>query len=136
VATRNAPPTLTLHGFAYSDYDNLPEHVLLHKGVPFGEHLVYPSGEGYERVSPARKVPVLTTEDGRHLSEASVLREYLEDAYPERPLLPADPRARDHVRRVMRLAELPESRRVDADAEANREDFFASIASRHRGDPP
>lgn len=97
---------LTLHGFSYSNYYNIPKHVLLHKGVPFEEHLVYPSGEGYERFSPARKVPSLTTEDGRHLSEASVLCEYLEDAFPQRPLLPADPWARNHVRQIMRMAEL------------------------------
>jgi glutathione S-transferase len=97
---------LTLHGFSYSNYYNIPKHVLLHKGIPFEEHLVYPSGEGYEQVSPARKVPSLTTADGRHLSEASVLCEYLEDAYPERPLLPTDPWARNHVRQIMRMAEL------------------------------
>ncbi|MEE4362145.1 MAG: glutathione S-transferase family protein [Pseudomonadales bacterium] len=97
---------LTLHGFSYSNYYNIPKHALLYKRVPFEEDLVYPSGEGYARFSPAKKVPSLTTEDGRHLSEAAVLCEYIEDAYPEPALLPADPWARNHVRQIMHMAEL------------------------------
>ncbi|HSG88801.1 MAG TPA: glutathione S-transferase family protein [Pseudomonadales bacterium] len=97
---------LTLHGFSYSNYYNIPKHVLLHKGVPFEEALVYPSASGYERFSPARKVPSLTTADGRHLSEAAVLCEYIEDAYPEPALFPADPWARNHVRQLMHMSEL------------------------------
>ncbi len=97
---------LTLHGFPYSNYYNIPKHALLYKGVPFAEELVYPSADGYDRLSPARKVPSLTTEDGRHLSEAAVLCEYIEDAYPEPALLPADAWERNHVRQIMHMAEL------------------------------
>ena len=97
---------LTLHGFSYSNYYNIPKHVLLHKGVPFEENLVYPSSSGYDRYSPARKVPSLTTKDGRHLSESAVLCEYIEDAHPEPPLLPAEPWARNHVRQIIHMSEL------------------------------
>ena len=97
---------LTLHGFSYSNYYNIAKHALLHKGVEFEEDLVYPTGDGYARLSPARKVPSLTTDDGHHLSEASVLCEYIEDAFPQPPLLPADPWARNRVRQIMRMSEL------------------------------
>jgi glutathione S-transferase len=96
----------TLHGFAYSNYYNIPKHVLLYKGVSFEEDLVYPSSEGYDKLNPALKVPSFTTDDGQHLAEASVICEYIEDAYPQNPLLPADPFARNRVRQIMRVAEL------------------------------
>ncbi len=97
---------LTLHGFSYSNYYNIPKHALLYKGVEFAEDLVYPSAEGYAEYNPALKVPSLTTPDGRHLAEAAVLCDYIEDAYPEPPLLPADPAARAHVRQIMHASEL------------------------------
>ncbi|WOJ92868.1 glutathione S-transferase family protein [Congregibacter variabilis] len=97
---------ITLHGFAYSNYYNIPKHVLLYKGIPFTEDLVYGSGEGYERLNPARKVPSMTTSDGQHIAESSVLCEYLEDMFPEPALLPKDPFARSRVRQIMRCAEL------------------------------
>jgi glutathione S-transferase len=40
------------------------------------------------------------------LGESSVLLEYLEDAYPDQPLYPADPEARARVRQLMKVAEL------------------------------
>ena len=73
----------TLHGFSYSNYYNMPKHALLYKGVNFQEDLVYPSAEGYNKLSPALKVPSLTTDDGQCLSEAAVLCEYIEDVYPD-----------------------------------------------------
>lgn len=96
----------TLHGFAYSNYYNMPKHALLYKGVPFEEDLVYPSAPNYSRLNPALKVPSFTTDDGTHLSETSVLCEYIEEAYPDKPLLPTSPIARNKNRQLMRMAEL------------------------------
>lgn len=96
----------TLHGFSYSNYYNIAKHVLLHKGVDFQEDLVYPSAEGYDRLNPVRKVPSMTTDDGRHIAETAVLVEYLEEAYPDPALLPADPGERARVRQIMHASEL------------------------------
>ena len=96
----------TLHGFSFSNYYNIPKHALLFKGVDFAENLVYPNADGYDQLSPALKVPSLTTDDGHHLSEAAVLCEYIEDAYPEKPLLPTDTFERNKCRQVMHMAEL------------------------------
>lgn len=96
----------TLHGFAYSNYYNIPKHALLYKGVDFTEDLVYPSAPGYEKLSPALKVPSMTTDDGQPLCESAVICEYIEEAYPEKPLLPKDIFARNQTRQLMHMAEL------------------------------
>jgi glutathione S-transferase len=51
-------------------------------------------------------VPAITTESGEHLSETTAILEYLEEAYPEHPLLPQDPIARAKVRQVIKVLEL------------------------------
>ena len=84
---------LTLHGFAFSNYHNIVKHALMHKGIPFEEHIVYPGTPELLAVNPAGKVPAMTTEDGTPLAESSVLVDYLEDAYPAVPLYPAEPGA-------------------------------------------
>lgn len=50
-------------------------------------------------INPRGKVPALTDGDLK-LWESGAILEYLEDAYPERPLLPRDARARARVRRI------------------------------------
>jgi glutathione S-transferase len=51
----------------------------------------------FERMSPLRRIPVLI--DGElSVSDSTVICEYLDDAYPRRPLLPADPRDRARAR--------------------------------------
>jgi glutathione S-transferase len=51
----------------------------------------------YERKSPLRRIPVLIDGDFS-ICDSSVICAYLEDAYPDRPLLPADPRDRARAR--------------------------------------
>lgn len=97
---------LTLHGFAYSNYYNIVKHALLEKGVPFGENTIYTTDPELRAISPAAKVPAITTESGAHLSETTAILEYLEEAYPEHPLLPEDPIARAKVRQVIKILEL------------------------------
>lgn len=96
----------TLHGFSYSNYYNMPKHALLYKGVSFEEDLVYPSAEGYNKLNPALKVPSFTTDEGQHLAEAGVICEFIEETYPQKPLLPSTAFARNQVRQIMRVAEL------------------------------
>ena len=95
-----------LHGFAFSNYHNIVKHALLYKGIEFEEHKVYPGDPELLAVSPAGKVPALTTADGLNLSESSVMLDYLEDAYPAKPLYPADPGQRAQVRQLMKVIEL------------------------------
>jgi len=44
--------------------------------------------------------------DGMRLRESSVILEYLEDAYPQKPLLPRDPLERARVREIVVFLEL------------------------------
>jgi glutathione S-transferase len=97
---------LTLHGFPFSNYHNIVKHALMLKGVPFEEHIVYPNTPEMLKVNPTGKAPAMTTEKGTNISESSVLLEYLEDAYPENPLFPADIEARAKVRQLMKVSEL------------------------------
>ena len=97
---------LTLHGFPFSNYHNIVKHALMQKGVSFDEHICYPHSPEMMAVNPTGKVPAMTTEKGTKLSESSVLLEYLEDNYPDTPLLPADPEARAQVRQLIKISEL------------------------------
>ncbi|MFN2287934.1 MAG: glutathione S-transferase family protein [Chromatocurvus sp.] len=97
---------ITLHGFAYSNYYNIVKHALMAKEIAFEENRVYPGEPGLLDASPLGKVPAITTPNGVSLSESSVILEYLEEAYPEKPLLPTDPEARGKVRQLAKIAEL------------------------------
>ena len=52
------------------------------------------------RRNPAGKVPVLKI-DGRTIAESTAICEYIEEAYPDPPLLPKDIGARHEVRRLV-----------------------------------
>jgi glutathione S-transferase len=97
---------ITLHGFSYSNYYNIVKHVLLYKNIPFAEDTQYGGNDEYLALSPAGKIPALTTEGGVNLSESSVCCDYLEETYPEKPLYPADSTTRAQVRQMMRISEL------------------------------
>jgi glutathione S-transferase len=56
-----------------------------------------PKPAEFMAVSPKGEVPVLVDE-GVAIVDSTVINEYLEDAYPEVPLMPADPRERAECR--------------------------------------
>ena len=95
---------LKLCGFAASNYHNKVKLALLEKGVPFEEVLAW-VGETDLSASPLGKVPYAITEDGP-ISESTMILEYLEDRYPEHPLLPKDAFAAGKVRELVRYTEL------------------------------
>ena len=49
-------------------------------------------------VNPAGGVPVLVPDDGAAIPESMAILQYLEDRWPEHPILPADPLARARAR--------------------------------------
>jgi len=97
---------ITLHGFAASNYYNIVKHALLYKQLPFKENLLYPGSEALLTVSPVGKIPAITTPEGLSISESSVICDFLEEAYPENPLYPANHGERAVVRQIMKIAEL------------------------------
>ena len=54
-------------------------------------------GDEFTRLSPLRRIPVLIDGDVV-LSDSSVICAYLDEAYPERPLLPVEPKDRARAR--------------------------------------
>jgi glutathione S-transferase len=98
---------IKLCGFRISNYHNKVRIALLEKGVPFEEDsTVTPSQEaGYLAQSPMGKVPFLEV-NGTRIRESSAILEYLEDAYPQKPLLPRDPVERARVREIVVFLEL------------------------------
>jgi len=97
---------ITLYGFALSNYYNKTKLALLEKGIPFNEEMVAPSqDEAVLKRSPLGKIPFIKTEQG-YLSESQAILEYLEDAYPEHPLYPADPFERAKCREFIQHLEL------------------------------
>ena len=58
----------------------------------------------FERLSPLRRIPVLIDGD-LTLCDSSVICAYLDEAYPERPLLPAAPRDRARARWLEEFAD-------------------------------
>ncbi len=98
---------LRLCGFAVSNYYNKVKLALLEKGVPFEEKLVWADEKTPEMLSksPAGKVPFLETDHGT-LCESQALLEYIEAAYPEKPLYPADPFSAAKVRELIIFMEL------------------------------
>jgi glutathione S-transferase len=95
---------LTLCGFAASNYYNKVKFALLEKGVPFHEELAW-VGQTDADASPLGKVPYVKTPQGP-LCESAVIMEYIEQQYPQNPLLPADPYAAAKVRELVTFLEL------------------------------
>lgn len=98
---------LKLCGFHVSNYHNKVRLALLEKGVAFEEDAnCFPSQKDeYLAKSPMGKVPYVVV-DGALLRESQVICEYLEDAYPQKPLLPKEPLARAQVRELIAFMEL------------------------------
>lgn len=99
--------TLKLCGFSASNYYNKIKLQLLEKSVPFEEELVW-TGNAHAKLmdrSPMGKVPFLDTLHGP-ISESSACAEYIEAAYPQNHLLPADHYAAAKVRELIIYMEL------------------------------
>ena len=74
-------------------YDQIPIHLV--RGG--GEHL----SEDYRAINPQRRVPALAVgEDRTILIQSLAILEWLEEIFPEPPLLPADPFSRARCRAV------------------------------------
>jgi glutathione S-transferase len=61
--------------------------------------------DSYRALNPMQRVPVLVLDDGTAIAESGVIVEYLEDAFPERPLRPRKAEAAARVRFVTQVAE-------------------------------
>jgi glutathione S-transferase len=99
---------MKLCGFPISNYYNKVRIAMLEKGVPFEiDPACRPSQEeSFLSRSPMGKVPFLELDGGAQLTESQVICEYLEDAYPQKPLYPRDAIERAKVRELITIMEL------------------------------
>ncbi len=98
---------ITLCGFAVSNYYNKVKLALLEKGVPFTEEAVMTKSTdpAVLAASPLGKIPFIRTPHGP-LCESQVILDYLDAAYPQVPLLPADPFAAAKVHELATFIDL------------------------------
>jgi len=98
---------IKLCGFRVSNYHNKVLIALLEKGIPYEEDFTVTPAQTDEYLarSPMGKVPYAEV-DGARLCESEVILEYLEDAYPQKPLLPREPLARAKARELVTVIEL------------------------------
>lgn len=80
---------LALKGLAYQ---TLPVNLVAHGG----EHLA----PAYRALNPQGRVPTLRTDSGDLLMQSPAIIEYLDECYPQPPLLPSEPLQRARVRSV------------------------------------
>jgi maleylacetoacetate isomerase len=57
----------------------------------------------YARINPQGMVPMLVLDDGYRLAQSLAIMEYLDEAHPAPPLLPADAKGRARVRALSEL---------------------------------
>ena len=99
---------LKLCGFRISNYHNKVRLALLEKGIEHEEDAscTPKQTEAYLARSPMGKVPFIELDAGRRLSESEAICEYLEEAWPQKPLLPREPWQRAKVRELVTHMEL------------------------------
>ncbi len=78
--------------------------VLEHKGIPYNFKLLSFDKEetkapAFRAINPRGKVPTIV-DNGFALWESGPVAEYLEEQYPQKPLMPKDAKARAIVRRI------------------------------------
>src|SRR5436853_3675577 len=98
---------LRLCGFHISNYFNKTRIAMMEKGLDFELDANCRPSQAPEFLArtPMGKIPFLET-DGAVLSESQAICEYLEDAYPQKPLYPRDPLERARVRELIIYIEL------------------------------
>jgi len=77
--------------------------VLAEKGLEFDSKIekVWQRRDEFLRLNPAGAVPVLIEPDGAVLAESSVVCEYLDEVYPDPPMIGTTPAARAEARRLV-----------------------------------
>jgi glutathione S-transferase len=98
---------LTLCGFPISNYYNKVKLALLEKDVAFTEEhaATHSTDEAILAASPLGKIPFLRTPEGG-LCESQAILEYIDAAYPNPPLLPANLFAAAKVRELTTFLDL------------------------------
>jgi glutathione S-transferase len=97
---------LTIIGSFVSPYVRKVLACMNLKGLDYEVDPITPffGNDDFRRLSPLCRIPVLIDGDAT-MSDSSVICAYLDEAYPERPLLPADPKDRARARWLEEFAD-------------------------------
>jgi glutathione S-transferase len=100
---------MKFYGSIFSPFVARVALVIREKGLDIT--LEYPPGGDMKSpeflaISPFGKVPAMVLDDGTPMIESEVICEYLDEIHPAKPILPADPLARAHVRTLSRAVDL------------------------------
>ncbi len=103
-------PTMDLYTYYRSTSSYRVRIALALKGLDYRAvpvNLIRDGGEhrqaSYLALNPQGRVPTLTTDEGEQIIQSPAILEYLEERYPDVPLLPTDPLARARHRSVAAL---------------------------------
>jgi len=102
---------ITLYDFPMSPRARKARIVLAEKGLQY-EKVTVDITKGEQKkpeflaINPYGKVPALQ-DDGTRVYESTIIMEYLNDKYPNPPLLPADPGQRARARVLMHYGDTP-----------------------------
>jgi glutathione S-transferase len=112
---------IELFSFAACPYAQRARMVLIEKELDFElvEIDLFNRPAWFKEVSPYGKVPALRHE-GRVLYESAIINQYLDEAFPARPLMPADPYGRAVARIWMDYCEtryIPATHKLMAERE-------------------
>ncbi|HET8729129.1 MAG TPA: glutathione S-transferase family protein, partial [Alphaproteobacteria bacterium] len=93
----------TLHHLSLSAPSRIVRVALAEKKLEFDLKVerVWERREEFLALSPSGEVPVMVDEDGTTLTEAWVILEYLDEVYPEYPLIGRTPLERAETRRLL-----------------------------------
>ena len=102
---------LLLHNFFRSSTSTRLRAALNLKGLDYAyQSYALKAGEAetpeYLRINPQGLVPALELEDGTVLTQSLAIMEWLDEAYPQNPLLPGSPLERARVRALAQLIAL------------------------------
>jgi len=99
---------MKMYNLMLSNFASKSRTAIYEKGLNV-EFVDPPGGLGsaeYKKVNPLGKVPALVLDNGQLIAESELINEYLEDKYPEKPLLPKDAEGRAKVRSFTRHHDL------------------------------
>jgi glutathione S-transferase len=99
---------MKLYSRDLSNFASKSRIVIREKGLSV-EMIAPPGGTGtpeYLKLNPFGKIPALQLAGGQVIGESEIINEYLEEKFPEPPLLPKDAERRAVVRSFSRLNDL------------------------------
>ena len=95
---------LTLYEFGISPFGQKVKIALREKGVPFERRNAFENRDALRGANRRAELPLLV--DGEvEVSESTIILDYIDEKWPEPPLMPADPAARAEARHVEELCD-------------------------------